>query len=561
MLKHIEIRNYALIEHFDIDFDGGLSVITGETGAGKSIMMGALALVLGQRADTKVIQQGKSKCVVEAVFDIAALALQPLFERLDVDYTDECILRREVLDSGKSRAFVNDTPVNLQQLRDISVRLVDIHSQHENLLLGENAFQLGVVDAMAESQHELADYRHKYKLYKEAERRLTDLQQTAEQWRSERDYAQFQFDQLAALALTDGEQELLEAELEAKNHSEEVKTALAAALANLSDEAAGVQIRLKDTLSALRRITRFLPTNADYEQRVESALVDLNDIASELENRLNDTDFDPQRKEFVESRLDQIYTLQQKHRVRTVAELLHLQADFEAKLSRIDGFDFELEQLTQQKTQAQADLSRAAEVLSHKRASVQTLLESEVSRQLVQLGMPNANFVVRITTADGFLPMGTDVVEFLFSANKNHAPQTIAQTASGGELSRLMLVIKALMASRTQLPTIVFDEIDTGVSGEVAYRMGLIMSKMAQSMQVIAITHLPQIAAKGTAHYRVFKHDTADATVTDIVRLSPTERIHEIAEMLSGKNPSEAAIENAKELLEKVSSEQLVVRS
>ncbi len=561
MLKHIEIRNYALIEHFDIDFDGGLSVITGETGAGKSIMMGALALVLGQRADTKVIQQGKSKCMVEAVFDIAALALQPLFERLDVDYADECILRREVLDSGKSRAFVNDTPVNLQQLRDISVRLVDIHSQHENLLLGENAFQLGVVDAMAESQHELADYRHKYKLYKEAERRLTDLQQTAEQWRSERDYAQFQFDQLAALALTDGEQELLEAELEAKNHSEEVKTALAAALANLSDEAAGVQIRLKDTLSALRRITRFLPTNADYEQRVESALVDLNDIASELENRLNDTDFDPQRKEFVESRLDQIYTLQQKHRVRTVTELLRLQADFEAKLSRIDGFDFELEQLTQQKTQAQADLSRAAEVLSHKRASVQTLLESEVSRQLVQLGMPNANFVVRITTADGFLPTGTDVVEFLFSANKNHAPQTIAQTASGGELSRLMLVIKALMASRTQLPTIVFDEIDTGVSGEVAHRMGLIMSQMAQSMQVIAITHLPQIAAKGTAHYRVFKHDTADATVTDIVRLSPTERIHEIAEMLSGKNPSEAAIENAKELLEKVSSEQLVVRS
>lgn len=551
MLKHIEIRNYALIEHFDIDFDGGLSVITGETGAGKSIMMGALGLVLGQRADTKVIQQGKSKCVVEAVFDIAALALQPLFERLDVDYADECILRREVLDSGKSRAFVNDTPVNLQQLRDISVRLVDIHSQHENLLLGENAFQLGVVDAMAESQHELADYRHKYKLYKEAERRLTDLQQTAEQWRSERDYAQFQFDQLAALALADGEQESLEAELETMNHSEEVKTALAAALANLSDEAAGVQIRLKDTLSALRRITRFLPPNADYEQRVESALVDLNDIASELENRLNDTDFDPQRKDFVESRLDQIYTLQQKHRVRTVAELLRLQADFKAKLSRIDGFDFELEQLTQQKTQAQADLSRAAEVLSHKRASVQTLLESEVSRQLVQLGMPNANFVVRITAANGFLPTGIDVVEFLFSANKNHAPQTIAQTASGGELSRLMLVIKALMASRTQLPTIVFDEIDTGVSGEVAHRMGLIMSQMAQSMQVIAITHLPQIAAKGTAHYRVFKHDTADATVTDIVRLSPTERIHEIAEMLSGKNPSEAAIENAKELLKK----------
>ncbi len=551
MLKHIEIRNYALIEHFDIDFDGGLSVVTGETGAGKSIMMGALALVLGQRADTKVIQQGKNKCVVEAVFDIADLALQPLFESLDVDYADECILRREVLDSGKSRAFVNDMPVNLQQLRDISTHLVDIHSQHENLLLGENAFQLGVVDAMAESQRELADYRAKYKIYKEAERRLADLQQTAEQWRSDRDYAQFQFDQLAALGLTDGEQESLEAELEAMNHSEEVKTGLSVALANLSDESAGVALRLKETLSALRRIARFLPQNADYEQRIESALVDLDDIASELESRLNDTDFDPRRKEFVEARLDQIYTLQQKHRVGTVAELLRLQADFEAKLARIDGFDFELEQLTKQKQQAQADLSRAAEALSAKRASVQTVLESEVSRQLAQLGMPNARFVVRFVAATDFLPTGRDVVEFLFSANKNHAPQTIAQTASGGELSRLMLVIKALVANRTQLPTIVFDEIDTGVSGEVALRMGLIMSEMAQSMQVIAITHLPQIAAKGVAHYRVFKHDTAEATVTNIVRLSPAERVHEIAEMLSGKNPSEAAIGNAKELLEK----------
>lgn len=549
MLKHIEIRNYALIEHFDIDFDGGLSVVTGETGAGKSIMMGALALVLGQRADTKVIQQGKSKCVVEAVFDIADLALRPLFESLDMDYADECILRREVLDSGKSRAFVNDTPVNLQQLRDLSSHLVDIHSQHENLLLGENSFQLGVVDAMAESKRELADYRAKYKIYKDAEKRLADLRQTAEQWRSERDYAQFQFDQLAALNLSDGEQETLETELEAMNHSEEVKTALAAALSNLSDDSAGVEVRLKDTLSALRRIVRFLPPNTDYEQRVESALVDLKDIASELENRLNDTDFDPQRKEFVEARLDQIYTLQQKHRVRTVAELLRLQADFEAKLSRIDGFDFELEQLAKQKEKAQGELSRAAEALLAKRAAVQGALESEVSRQLVQLGMPNANFVVRITSADGFLPTGADVVEFLFSANKNHAPQTIAQTASGGELSRLMLVIKALVASRTQLPTIVFDEIDTGVSGEVAHRMGLIMSQMAQSMQVLAITHLPQIAAKGAAHYKVFKHDTADATVTDIVRLSSDERVLEIAEMLSGKNPSEAAVENAKELL------------
>lgn len=549
MLKHIEIRNYALIEHFDIDFDGGLSVVTGETGAGKSIMMGALALVLGQRADTKVIQQGKNKCVVEAVFDIADLALQPLFESLDIDYADECILRREVLDSGKSRAFVNDTPVNLQQLRDLSVHLVDIHSQHENLLLGENSFQLDVVDTLAGSKQELVDYHKKYKAYKEAEKQLTDLKKTAEKWREERNYAQYQFDQLSALNLHDGEQETLEADLETMNHCEEVKTALAAALTNLDDDVAGVQMRLKDTLSALRRIARFLPQAADYEQRIESASVDLKDISSDLESRLNNTDFDPRHKESVETRLDQIYTLQQKHRVQTVADLLHLQVDFEAKLARIDGFDFEIEQLAKQKERTKDELHRAAEVLSEKRAAVLPALENDVSRQLGQLGIPNARFVVRTAPADDFLPTGTDVVEFLFSANKNHAPQSIAQTASGGELSRLMLVIKSLIASRTQLPTIVFDEIDTGVSGEVAHRMGLIMAQMAQSMQVVVITHLPQIAAKGTAHYKVFKYDTATATITDIVRLSADERVREIAEMLSGKNPPEAAIENAKELL------------
>ncbi len=549
MLKHLEIKNYALIEHFDIDFDGGLSVITGETGAGKSIMMGALALVLGQRADTKVIQQGKTKCVVEAVFDIEKLTLQPLFESLDLDYSDECVVRREVLDSGKSRAFVNDTPVNLQQLRDLCVRLVDIHSQHQNLQLGENAFQLSVVDALAETKAELADYQAKFKIYKDVERKLNDLKQTAEQWRSERDYAQFQFDQLAAVALTDGEQESLEAELEAMNHSEEVKTALAAALSSLADENAGALVRLKETLVALRRISKFLPQNADYEARIDSSFVDLKDISSELENRLNDTEFDPQRKDFVEARLDQIYTLQQKHRVKTVAELLQLQTDFEAKLSRIDGFDFELEQLQKQLTAAENNLQKSAEKLSKKRHGIQSILEKEVSQQLMSLGMPNARFVAQMTAADGFLPTGTDVMEFLFSANKNGEPQSIGQTASGGELSRLMLVIKSLVASRTQLPTIIFDEIDTGVSGEVAQRMGLIMSQMAQSMQVIAITHLPQIAAKGTAHYRVFKHDTADTTVTNIVRLSPDERVMEIAEMLSGKNPSEAAIDNARELL------------
>lgn len=549
VLKNLKIQNYALIEHLDIDFESGLSVITGETGAGKSIIIGALALVLGQRADTKAIQTGKNKCVVEAVFDVSDLALQPLFDELDIDYDRECILRREILDSGKSRAFVNDMPVNLQQLRAVANRLIDIHSQHENLLLGESAFQLQALDAVAESHAEAETYARQYRTYKEIGRQLATVQQTADAWRADRDYAQFQYDQLATADLTEDEQESLESELQTMNHAEEVKTAIAAALARLDGESVGVNESLRDSLSSLRRIEPFVPQMADYVQRIESALIDLKDVAADLEIKLNDTDFDPQRKEFVENRLDLIYTLEQKHHVASVAELLQLQSDFAEKLARIDGFDAEIETLRKQLHEAEQHLTVAAERLSDKRRTAKTDFERIVTAQLTELGMPHANFVVAMTDAEQFLPSGRDNVEFLFSANKNAAPQPIAHTASGGELSRLMLVIKAQIANRTQLPTVVLDEIDTGVSGEVAHRMGLIMSNMSQAMQVLTITHLPQIAAKGAAHYKVYKHDTAEATVTNIVRLTADQRVQEVAEMLSGKNPSEAAISNARELL------------
>lgn len=549
MLKHLEISNYALIEQLSIDFGAGLSVVTGETGAGKSIMMGALALVLGQRADTKVIQEGKTKCVVEAIFNVRDYGMEALFETLEVDYEHECIVRREVLDSGKSRAFVNDTPVNLQQLREVTSRLIDIHSQHESLLLGEASFQLDVLDSVAKSEQELVAYQQLYKTYKQLQHNYKTLSETAEKWRSERDYAQFQYDQLVAMQLLEDEQEQLEQELEAMNHSEEVKTALALSLGHLEDDSSGVNLQLKDITSALCKIKTYVPAMADYEARVESALIELKDIASELQVSLNDTEFDPQRKEFVENRLNELYSLQQKHHVKTVIELLQLQADFGEKLQRIDSFDSELLELQKRLEEAEKTLQEAGAVLTKKRSAVKQEMEEIVSQKLGYLGMPNAQFIVDIATANHFLPTGYDVVNFLFSANKNATPQPIAQTASGGELSRLMLVIKSLIVSRTNLPTIIFDEIDTGVSGEIAHRMGEIMQLIAKTMQVITITHLPQIAAKGATHYKVYKYDTERTTITDIVQLNSEERIEQIAEMLSGKNPSVVAMDNARELL------------
>jgi DNA repair protein RecN (Recombination protein N) len=549
MLRHLEIRNYALIEHLEIDFSNGFSVMTGETGAGKSIIMGALSLVLGQRADAKSIQEGYTKCVVETTFDLSFYHLEEFFEEADIDFEKQCIIRREVHANSKSRAFINDTPVTLQQLKSLTEKLIDIHSQHESLLLSESSFQLDIVDSVAATKSELAHYQEVYKQFKDTKKAYEELSAKAEQWKSERDYDQFQFNQLNEAGLSENEQTELETELDLLNHTEEVKTELSAIVTYLDGDETGIQPQLTKALQAVNRIDKFLPAETHAHDRIESALIDLKDLTKELSEKLYDTDFNPERKQFVEDRLNTIYTLQQKHHVATIAELLELYHNLEEKLLQIEAFDNELGELQKQIDKLQQQLNEAADQLTQKRKNVLTFIEQELIDKLTSLGISNARILVELTPTENFLPSGKDHVDFLFAANKNATPQPIANVASGGEMSRLMLSIKSLLINTSGLPTIIFDEIDTGVSGEIAHKMGEIMRQISNNTQVIAITHLPQIAAKGTAHYKVFKQDNEKTTQTHIVLLKPQERLLEIAEMLSGKNPSQAAIDNAAELI------------
>jgi len=549
MLRHLEIRNYALIEHLEIDFSNGFSVMTGETGAGKSIIMGALSLVLGQRADAKSIQEGYTKCVVETTFDLSFYHLEEFFEEADIDFEKQCIIRREVHANSKSRAFINDTPVTLQQLKSLTEKLIDIHSQHESLLLSESSFQLDIVDSVAATKSELAHYQEVYKQFKDTKKAYEELSAKAEQWKSERDYDQFQFNQLNEAGLSENEQTELETELDLLNHTEEVKTELSAIVTYLDGDETGIQPQLTKALQAVNRIDIFLPAETHAHDRIESALIDLKDLTKELSEKLYDTDFNPERKQFVEDRLNTIYTLQQKHHVATIAELLELYHNLEEKLLQIEAFDNELGELQKQIDKLLQQLNEAADQLTQKRKNVLTFIEQELIDKLTSLGISNARILVELTPTENFLPSGKDHVDFLFAANKNATPQPIANVASGGEMSRLMLSIKSLLINTSGLPTIIFDEIDTGVSGEIAHKMGEIMRQISNNTQVIAITHLPQIAAKGTAHYKVFKQDNEKTTQTHIVLLKPQERLLEIAEMLSGKNPSQAAIDNAAELI------------
>lgn len=549
MLRHLEIRNYALIEHLEIDFSNGFSVMTGETGAGKSIIMGALSLVLGQRADAKSIQEGYTKCVVETTFDLSFYHLEEFFEEADIDFEKQCIIRREVHANGKSRAFINDTPVTLQQLKSLTEKLIDIHSQHESLLLSESSFQLDIVDSVAATKSELAHYQEVYKQFKDTKKAYEELSAKAEQWKSERDYDQFQFNQLNEAGLSENEQTELETELDLLNHTEEVKTELSAIVTYLDGDETGIQPQLTKALQAVNRIDKFLPAETHAHDRIESALIDLKDLTKELSEKLYDTDFNPERKQFVEDRLNTIYTLQQKHHVATITELLELYHNLEEKLLQIEAFDNELGELQKQIDKLLQQLNEAADQLTQKRKNVLTFIEQELIDKLTSLGISNARILVELTPTENFLPSGKDHVDFLFAANKNATPQPIANVASGGEMSRLMLSIKSLLINTSGLPTIIFDEIDTGVSGEIAHKMGEIMRQISNNTQVIAITHLPQIAAKGTAHYKVFKQDNEKTTQTHIVLLKPQERLLEIAEMLSGKNPSQAAIDNAAELI------------
>lgn len=549
MLKSLYIKNYALIDSLEIDFESGFSVITGETGAGKSIILGALSLILGQRADAKSIKQGESKCVIEGYFDISDYNLTEFFENLEIDYEPTCLLRRELLSSGKSRAFVNDTPVTLSDLKELGSQLIDIHSQHQNLLLGDTRFQMQIVDTLAGNKKLLKEYQAAFDDYKKAQKALDDLRNLSKRGKEEEDYLRFQYESLKTVALKSGEQEELEEELETLNHSEEIKIALYKIHSLLTDDERGIVTALKDSLNTSQSLEDIYPKSEDIVQRIENSYIDLKDLGTEVERMGENIEFDPERLSLIQTRLDTIYTLQKRHSVDTIAQLIAIYEDLEHKIENIDSYDEQLETIEKDlllKTEKMLDLAKQ---LTDSRKAITGKFEKELVEKVAYLGMPNVQFKCEIIAEEQPNLYGMDDLLFLFSANKNVPLQPVAEIASGGEISRLMLCLKSMIAGAKALPTIIFDEIDTGVSGEIADKMGIIMKDMGTKMQVIAITHLPQIAARGKAHYHVYKSDSDDMTTTNLSRLSDKERLEEIARMLSGTTMTEAAIQNAKVLL------------
>lgn len=550
MLKSLFIQNFVLIDSLDIQFDDGLSVITGETGAGKSIILGALSLVLGQRADVKSIKSGSDKCVIEAMFDISDYRLEEFFQVNDLEYDAiSCVLRRELFVSGKSRAFVNDSPASLTIMKELGNRLIDIHSQHQNLLLGDGRFQLKVVDVMAGNETLLSQYRKEYDRYQSLKRELKELTEKTARSRQEEDYIRFQSEQLTEARLTAGEQEELEQELETLSHAEEIKSSLYRITELLSGEEQGSVRLIKEALSSADSLTQYYPKASEIAERLRSAYIDLNDLASETDVLKEDVEFNPERLAWVNERLNTLYTLEQKHRVATVEELIALQEQYAGQLHTIDSADEEVETLKGLLETSYRELLQQAATISNERRKASETVATQLVKMVVPLGMPNVRFTVDISPRKEPESDGMDDVRFLFSANKSGTLQPVAQAASGGEISRLMLCIKAMIAGFTALPAIIFDEVDTGVSGDIADKMGDIMQDLGAKMQVITITHLPQIAAKGKEHFFVYKEDTTDSTVTRIKRLSAEERIKEVARMLSGASLTEASMANAKELL------------
>lgn len=550
MLTSLYICNYALISELKIDFDKGFSVITGETGAGKSIILGALSLILGQRAETKFVKKDTEKCVIEAEFDISNYKkLKYFFENNDIDDTGKsCIIRRELISSGKSRAFVNDTPVSLTVLRDLSIQLIDIHSQFDNLMLSNDGYQLEVVDVVANNNDLLKQYAAEYNDWQELLVELKKLEKMAEKSAMELDFIQFQFTQLNDAKLDENEQELLESEQETLVHAEEIKAELTNATM-LLDEENSVLPLLKEVIAGVTKVKNYISGSDAWIERLQSCYIDIKDIKSELGTFADKVEFNPSRLEWIETRLSELYTLQKKYKVNSVAELIEIRNEFEKQLLKIESFDEEIEKSKSMIALAAENLKQTAKQLTESRKKAVQPIEKYMVSQLVKLGIVNAQFKVDMRQVSDFLPNGMDEISFLFSANKNREVQPVQMVASGGEMSRLMLSIKSLIANKTDLPSIIFDEIDTGVSGEIAHRVGEIMQTMSKEMQVITITHLPQIAAKSAHHYRVFKDDSGEQSQTRIVKLSNEERATEIAQMLSGKNISQAALQNARELL------------
>lgn len=552
MLRQLYIRNFTLIDELNMQFHPGFSVITGETGAGKSIVLGAIGLLLGQRADLKTLKQGADRCVIEAHFDLSRYDMHDFFAQNDIDYdAQDTIVRRELTAAGKSRAFINDTPVSLALLKELGERLVDVHSQHQNLLLSKHDFQLSVVDIIAHDEAQLADYRESFAAYREANARLESLRNEIDDARKNVDFMQFQYDELAAANLQAGEQEELEQQRDTMNHAEDIKSALYTADSALSDEQGGIVGRLRQAATALRGIERMLPAAEELAARMESCHIELKDIAGEVSTMVGDVDFDPAELDRIEQRLDRLYELEKKYRVETVDALIAERERLGEELTKVENGDEALQAQTTLCEQLRQTCGKKADVLTRLRQKAAKTIEQALRERLVPLGMPKVRFEIKIESRQ-LSAEGQDSVSFLFSANTSTALQSVSEVASGGEIARVMLSLKAMISGAVKLPTIIFDEIDTGVSGKIAEQMAAMMAEMgAQDRQVISITHLPQIAARGTTHYKVYKEETAQGTATRMLMLSDEERVGEIAQMLSGSSVSAAAIENAKVLLKK----------
>ena len=550
MLKHLYIKNFTLIDELDIELRQGFSVITGETGAGKSIVLGAIALLLGQRADPKTIKYGADKCIIEAHFDLSRYGMDDFFKDNDIENDPEdCIIRRELMASGKSRAFINDTPVQLTMLKELGERLVDVHSQHQNLLLNKQDFQLGVLDIIAEDSQQLAKYQEIFRQYQHVRQELEALKERIERDRQNADFLQFQCDELTQAGLVEGEQEELEQKNDTMSHSEEIKSALYDADNALGAEQIGVVANLRSALSSMKRIEKVYPAAEELVQRMDSSYIELKDISEEISGYLEDIDFDPSEMEAVVNRLDRLYDLEKKYHADSIGELIEKRDELRKQLDCIENSDEALHDLQQKLIALKESADKEALVLTNIRSKSAKKIEKEMNSKLVPLGMPNVRFAIQMTTTDLDIN-GQDKVAFLFSANASTPLQPVSQVASGGEIARVMLSLKAMISGAVKLPTIIFDEIDTGVSGKMAEKMAEMMQEMGEhGRQVISITHLPQIAALGSTHYKVEKKETATGTTSSMSELTAEQRVLEIAQMLSGSDISEAAIQNAKQLL------------
>ena len=550
MLQQLYIKNFTLIDELDIELHPGFSVITGETGAGKSIILGAIGLLLGQRADSKSIKQGADRCVIEAHFDLSRYDLKPFFDENDIEYDDhDTIIRRELTAAGKSRAFINDTPVALTMLKELGDQLMDVHSQHQNLLLNKQDFQLNVVDILANDSKELEEYQQCFANYQQKTKELNQLREEIERNKQNADFLQFQYDELEAAQLVEGEQEELEQQSETMSHAEDIKTALYEADNALNGDESGVVSQVKSAYNALNGISKVMPKTDELTERLDSCRIELKDIADEVSQLLERTDFNPAELDNINNRLDRLYELEKKYHAETVEELIQQRDDLKLKLSHIENSDEAVSEMEKEVAKLRSLCAHRAETISTMRRATADNMRSQLAQRLEQLGMPHARFDVSITKTE-LGKNGQDSISFLFSANTSTPLQPVSQVASGGEIARVMLSLKAMISGAVKLPTIIFDEIDTGVSGKIAEKMAQIMQEMGRTeRQVISITHLPQIAALGSHHYRVSKEETKNGTVSHMTELNNEERITEIAQMLSGSDISDAAIQNAKELL------------